>query len=415
MTKGKQIFANQKKKSAFCFGFDKPWFLFGMKVSEQTDDICAGFNRIQKDMKQKYLILACAIMLMSGCRKMQTMPSDNNYPTIKVTRCDKTLQTSYSATIQGTQDVDIYPQVSGKITQICINEGANVKKGQTLFVIDQVPYRAALATAKANVESAAAGVANAQLTYESNQKLFAQKVISEYDLQQSQITLRAKNATLAQARAECVKAQNDLSYTEVKSPVDGTAGMISYRVGALVSSNITTPLVSVSDDRVMHVYFSLTENKILELSRQSGNASSISGMPAVELTLSDGSKYNIKGNIDAISGIVDKSTGAVSVRASFANPDHLLRSGNTGNIILPTTSHNCIVIPQAATYEIQDKVFTYKVVNGKTQSTKITVLPINDGTEYIVESGLKEGDMVISDGAGLLQDGITVGTTKNKK
>lgn len=365
-------------------------------------------------MKQKYLILTCLVVLLSGCKKATNLPNDNSYPMLTVTATDRTLQTSYSATIQGSQDVDIYPQVSGKITQICINEGAEIKKGQTLFVIDQVPYRAALATAKANVESALAGVANAELTLNSKKKLFDQKVVSSFDLQQAQISLRAQNAALAQARAECEKAQNDLSYTEVKSPVNGVAGMIAYRVGALVSSNITTPLVSVSDDHTMHVYFSLTENQMLELSRETGNASKASNLPSVELTLSDGSKYDKKGKIDAISGIVDKSTGAVSIRASFDNPEHLLRSGNTGNIVLPTTRQNCIVIPQTATFELQDKVLVYKVVDGKTKSTKIAVLSINDGKDYIVENGLKVGDTIISEGAGLLQDGIEVTEKKTR-
>jgi membrane fusion protein, multidrug efflux system len=365
-------------------------------------------------MKQKYFILACAALLMSGCKKQQTMSTDNSYPMMTVTRCDKTLQTSYSATIQGAQDVDVYPQVSGKIMKICIGEGASVRKGQTLFVIDQVPYQAALATAKANVESARAGVANAQLTLGSQQKLYGEKVISTYELQQAQITLRQKNAALAQARADYAKAKNDLSYTEVKSPLDGVAGMISYKVGALVGSNISSPLVSVSDDRTMHVYFSLTENQMLSMSRQFGGVTETAHMPAVELTLSDGSRYDRKGHIDAISGIVDKTTGQVSVRASFPNPGHLLRSGNTGNIVLPTTMKNCIVIPQAATFELQDKVLVYKVVNGKTQSTQLTVFPINDGKEYVVESGLKEGDVIISDGAGLLQDGMAVKAKQGK-
>jgi membrane fusion protein (multidrug efflux system) len=365
-------------------------------------------------MKQRLLILASIIMLVAGCKKVQTMPTDNSYPTMTVACTDKILQTSYSAIIQGSQDVDIYPQISGKITKICINEGATVRKGQTLFIIDQVPYRASLATAKANVESAAAGVANSQLTLNSKKKLFSQKVISSFDLQQAQISLRSQNASLDQARAEYLKAKNDLSYTEVKSPVDGVAGMITYRVGALVSSAISTPLVTVSDDRVMHVYFSLTENQVLEMSREFGNATKTASLPAVELTLSDGSKYDKKGKIDAISGIVDRSTGSVSVRASFANSNHLLRSGNTGNIVLPTTKRNCIVIPQEATFELQDKVFVYKVVKGKTQSTKITVFPINDGKEYIVESGLEAGDVIISDGAGLLQDGIEVKAKQTK-
>lgn len=366
-------------------------------------------------MKQTILISACIVMLMSGCKKMQTMPTDNSYEMMTVSRTDRTLQTSYSATIKGSQDVDIYPQVSGKITRICINEGAQVKKGQTLFVIDQIPYRASLATAKANVESAVAGVENARLTLNSKRKLYNEKVISVFDLQQAQISLRSQQASLEQARAEYVKAKNDLSYTEVKSPVNGVAGMISYRVGALVSASVTTPLVSVSDDHTMHVYFSLTENQMLNFSHQFGGALKTANMPAVELTLSDGSKYGHKGCIDAISGIVDKSTGSVNVRASFANPEHLLRSGNTGSILLPVIKRNCIVIPQTATYELQDKVFVYKVVNGKTSSAQIKVCPINDGTEYIVESGLAVGDVIIAEGAGMLQDGMAVKAKQNRK
>src|SRR5574344_863928 len=140
-------------------------------------------------MRQKYLILTCAVILLTSCKKMNMMPTDNSYPVITVNQADKILQTNYSATIQGSQDVDIYPQVSGKITKICINEGAQVKKGQTLFVIDQIPYRASLATAKANVESAVAGVENARLTLNSKRKLYNEKVISVFDLQQAQISL----------------------------------------------------------------------------------------------------------------------------------------------------------------------------------------------------------------------------------
>jgi membrane fusion protein (multidrug efflux system) len=359
-------------------------------------------------MKQKYLVLVCLAILSTSCEKKQTMPIVNNYPMMTVTRSDKTLQTSYSATIQGTQDVDVYPQVTGKITKICINEGGNVRKGQTLFVIDQIPYRAALATAKANVASAVAGVDNAKLTLNSKEKLYNQKVISLFEFQQSQISLRSQQAALAQAHAEYLKAKNDLSYTEIKSPVNGVAGMISYRVGALVNSNMTTPLVTVSDDQNMHVYFSLTENQIFQISKNIGNQTKTTKLPQVELSLSDGSKYAEKGHIDAISGIVDKNTGAVTVRATFANPHHLLRSGNTGNIILPTIQKNCIVIPQTATFELQDKVFVYKVINGKTRATNITIFPINDGKEFIVEKGLKTGDVIISDGAGLLTDGVEV-------
>lgn len=328
---------------------------------------------------------------------------------MNVTTTDRTVSSNYSASIQGKQDVSIYPQVSGLITRICITEGAPVKKGQTLFIIDQVPYLADLETAEANVESAEASVATAQMTADSKEELYKDNIVSEFDLRTAQNTLRQEKAALAQARAALTSARNNLSYTEVKSPVDGTAGMIPYRIGALVSSSITTPLVSVSDNNEMYVYFSMTEKQILQLSRQNGTLSSaLENMPEVKLILSDGSEYPEKGKIDAISGIIDTSTGTVSIRAVFPNPEHILRSGGSGSIVFPNEKKDCIVIPQEATYELQDKIFVYKVVDGKTQSVPITVFPVNNGKEYIVESGLQTGDVIIAEGAGLLRDGVQV-------
>ena len=356
-----------------------------------------------------YLMLASILLFGNSCKERSAMPANNNYKTMRVSTTDKTLHSNYSASIQGRQDVSIYPQVSGLITQVCITEGANVKKGQTLFVIDQVPYKAALETAKANVESAEAAVATAQMTADSKQELYREEVVSDFDLQTARNTLRSQKAALAQARAELISAQNNLSYTEVKSPVDGTAGMIPYRVGALVSASISTPLVSVSDNDEMYVYFSMTEKQILALSRQNGRlANTLEEMPEVELILSDGVKYTEKGKVDAISGIIDTKTGAVTVRAVFPNPQHILRSGGAGNILFPYEKKDCIVIPQAATFELQDKAFVYKVTDGKTKSTQISVFAINDGKEYVVESGLNAGDVIIAEGAGLLRDGITV-------
>lgn len=230
-----------------------------------------------------------------------------------------------------------------------------------------------------------------------------------FDLQQARNTLRSAKAALAQSRAELTNARNNLSYTEIKSPVDGTAGMSSYRIGALVSPSISSPLISVSDNEEMYVYFSMTEKQVLALLRQNGSlTNALETMPEVGLMLSDGIEYPEKGKINAISGIIDTSTGAVTLRAAFPNPDHILRSGGTGNIRLPYEKKDCIVIPQSATYELQDKVFVYKVVNGKTQSAQIKVFGINNGKEYIVESGLEVGDVIIAEGAGLLRDGITV-------
>lgn len=330
---------------------------------------------------------------------------------MEVSRGSRTLSQSYTAVINGRQSVEIRPQVSGTITQVCIAEGAQVKKGQTLVIIDQVPYKAALETAIANVKSAEASVATARLTADSKEQLFKENVVSAFDLQTARNSLLQAEATLAQAKAEEVNARNDLSYTEVKSPVDGVSGMLPYRVGALVDASITTPLTTVSDDTEMYVYFSMTESQVLSLIRQYKTLDeAMKQMPEVELKLSDGLTYAHKGRIDAISGTIDTSTGAVSLRATFPNPEHILRNGGSGTVVLPYIKENVLIVPQEATYEIQDKIFLYKVVDGKATSSQVSVFPINDGKEYIVESGLEEGETIIAEGAGLVQEGTVVGT-----
>jgi membrane fusion protein (multidrug efflux system) len=349
-----------------------------------------------------------------SCSQKQQSVQSGNYKTMVVSTSDRTVSSSYSAKIQGKQDVDIMPQVSGQITDICIKEGSRVRKGQTLFIIDQAPYEAALATAEANVKSAEASVATAKMTEESKEELHADNIISDFDLQDAKNNLQEAIASLEQAKAEKANAANNLSYTVVTSPVNGTAGMIPYRIGAYVTPQITTPLVSVSDNEEMYVYFSLTESQMLYMAEQYGSLDSmLLAMPEVELKLSDGKIYPEKGKIDAVSGIIDKSTGTVSVRAVFPNGKHLLLSGGSGTVLLPSEMKDCIVIPQAATYEIQDKIFVYKVEDGKTKSTLITVYPISDGKEYIVESGLEVGDVIISEGAGLLRDGIEVNVSSS--
>jgi len=353
-------------------------------------------------------VIGCTLW-MSSCKQAPEAQTSANYAIMKVTTADKELSTSYSATIRGRQDIDIYPQVSGTIERLCVSEGEKVRKGQLLFIIDQVPYKAALETAVANVKSAEAKLATARLSAESKAELFKEQVVSEFDLQTAKNELAEAEAALAQAKAQETNARNDLSYTEVKSPVDGVASMIPYRVGALVSSTISEPLVSVSDDQEVYAYFSMSENQILDLLQQYGSLQkAMSQMPDVELTLSNGKAYVQQGKIDAISGTVDESTGAISLRASFSNPDGLLRNGGSGTVLIPTVRKNCIVIPQTATYELQNRVFVYKVVEGKAKSAPVEVFKLNNGTEYIVESGLNSGDVVIAEGAGLVREGTII-------
>lgn len=368
---------------------------------------------MKKIKKNRVLWLSFSLVLclffFGSCKEKANTATGGTYKTIEVTLSNATVSTSYSASIRGKQTVEIRPQISGLITEICIDEGAVVKKGEALFIIDQVPYRTALETATANVATAKSKVATAQLTVESKQQLFYENVISEYDLQTAQNNLLEARAILTQAMANEMNARNSLSYTVVKSPVDGVTGMIPYRVGALVNSAISEPLVTVSSEEEMHAYFSMTESQLLSMvSDNTTTTDAIAGLLPVKLILNNGIVYDTEGRIDAISGMLNARTGTIGIRASFPNPQKLLRNGSTATVEVPFEKEECVVIPKTATFEIQDRVYVYKVVDGKAVSTPIIPFRIDNGTEYIVESGLNIGDVIVAEGAGLLREGTPI-------
>ena len=362
-------------------------------------------------MKQTFVkaaVMACFMAAVS-CGQAPTAMGPAEYAVMTIATTDREIPINYSATIRGRQDIAIYPQVSGTIFELCVNEGQTVSKGQPLFIIDQVPYKAALQTAEANVAAAKAGVATAQLTYDSKKELYAKNVVSQYDLLTAENTLLTAKAQLAQAEAQRVNAANNLSYTVEKAPANGVVGTLPYRVGALVSASIPQPLTTVSDNSDVYVYFSMTENQLLNLTRQYGSiANTLKNMPDVQLVLNDGSVYDRTGRIESISGVIDTSTGSVQLRAVFPNADGLLHSGGAGSVIVPNIHKDCVVVPQVATFELQNKVYVYKVEDGKAASSMIDVEKINNGREYIVKSGLTPGDVIVAEGVGLLREGTPI-------
>lgn len=371
-------------------------------------------------LKTALLTFAISSLFCISCKEAQQAQQQaavaQKYEVIKVALSSQTLERNYTASIQGKQDIDIYPQVSGFITKVLVSEGDVVKKGETLFVIDQVPYTAALNTAKANVAAAKASVSSSKLTYNSKKELFAQNVISKFELQMSENNLLTTKAQLAQMNALLINAENNLSYTTVTSPCDGVLATLPFRAGSLVGPSIPKPLTTVSDNSEMFVYFSMTEKQLLQLVRTYKSIdSALVSMPQIELNLSDGSIYDFKGSIESISGVIDSKTGAVSLRSVFPNEGRLLHSGGSGSVNIPYIKENIVVIPQIATFEIQDKVFVYKVINGLAASTVITVAPVNNGKEYIVESGLNVGDIIVAEGVGLMRNGTPIAAKNDVK
>lgn len=364
-----------------------------------------------------YPIILLATVLLAGglvysCwdDKDEDEESVGEYRTLTISTQDFTIVREFTAMIESDQPANIRPQISGKITQICVKEGARVKKGQPLVILDQVPYQAAVRNAEAKVNSAKAQLATARQTLEGKEQLFQQHVVGDFDLNKARNEAAEAEAALAEAKADLETARNELSYTVVKSPSDGVLSMIEYRIGELVDPSMEKELATVSDPRHIHAYIGISEKTLYDLTQyyQCSIDELPDKLPDVTLTTYWGKEIEHKGRIDAISGNVESNTGAVVIRASFDNPDGLFRNNSNGTVHIPYSIKNAIVIPQEATFDIQDKIFVFKVDDGVAKAVPVVVMPYNDGQTYVVTDGLKTGDVIIAEGAGLLQDGTKV-------
>ncbi len=355
-------------------------------------------------MKKIVLAVASGLLLTACGGGGRPTFGDNEFPVVAVGESNADMQTSYPASIKGVQDVQISPKVGGFITKIYVKEGQTVSAGQTLFEIDNVTYQAQVRQAQAAVNTASTQVSTAKLTYENSQKLFESRVIGDYEMQTAQNTYEQAKAGLAQAEAALANAKEALSFCFVKSPASGVVGTLPFKVGALVGAQ--NVLTTVSNISTMEVYFSVNEKVALEMSK-TGNG--LEAMPAVKLQLADGTLYAHEGKVAKMSGVIDQATGTVQMIAVFPNPDKMLKSGGSGNVIIPRKQTAAIVIPQSCVMEVQNKKFVYTVnKDNKALYTEITVDPQNDGNTYVVTSGLKVGDRYVTNGITKLSDSMQI-------
>ena len=353
-----------------------------------------------------------AMTSCGGGEQQQQQAPTPEIATITLSTSNSNLERSYPVKIKGKADIDIRPQVTGFITKVHVDEGQHVKKGQVLFTLDQVQYQAAVDQALAAVKVAETAVATAQLTANNKKSLFEKNIISEYEYKLSENSLAQAEAQLAQANANLVNARKNKSYTTVTAPSDGVVGAIPNREGTLASPSMAQPLTTVSDNNEIYAYFSLNEKDLFSMTNNGALSldDAIAAIPAVKLRLADGTIYGVEGKVATVSGVIDNTTGAASARALFDNPAGLLRSGSTGAVLIPYVESNAIIIPQKATFEIQDRKYVYTVNDScKTISTPIEVFDINDGKEYVVTKGLKAGDRIVIEGVGTtVKEGITI-------
>jgi membrane fusion protein (multidrug efflux system) len=360
--------------------------------------------------KSKMMLVAAVATVLMSCGGGGGRPSfgDNEYPVDTITTQSAALQTTYPATINGIQDVEIRPKVSGFLTQINVTEGQSVSAGQVLFVIDNETYQAQVRQAQAAVNTAQSGMNTAKLTFENTKQLHANKVVGDYELQTAENSFVSAQAQLAQAQAALASAKEQLSFCYVKSPAKGVVGTLPFKKGALVSgSNVLT---HVSDISTMDVYFSMTEKDMLTMSQNEGGLKgAIENFPPLKLQLADGTVYGYDGHVSSISGVIERSTGSVQLKAQFPNPDKLLKSGGSGSIIIPRSADAAIVIPQSVVMEVQNKKFIYLVNDSnRVVYTEITVDPQTDGNNYIVTGGLNIGDKYVTNGITKLNDQMEI-------
>ncbi len=349
----------------------------------------------------------------------------SSFETIKVEESDIVMPVKFSAKMKGQADVTITPQVSGQLMKICVTEGQQVGKGQTLFVIDsrnaQHEVEAALANlqaAQANLQAAEAQANSAKLEYESNKNLFDKKIVSSYMLENSLNNYKQAQAAVSQAKASITQVQSavnrakvNLGFCTITSPVAGIIGEIPVFAGDQVSP--MTQLTIVSGNKQMDAEFSVTES-IIEQRVSAGLSNSdkeryIASLPDVTFVMKNGTEYPHKGRITSITGVVDAATGSLACKATFPNPDGHLFSGIQGSVVLPISYHDVMVVPQTAVVRLQDKTLVYKVMPDSTaKGIIVTTTDAGNGKDVIIKTGLGEGDCIVSVGANNVQEGQKV-------
>ena len=375
------------------------------------------------------VLKSCAVLLlaagMATCGVDIPKEKQSSFETMTVQKSDLEVPVKFSAKMKGQADVTIMPQVSGQLMKICVTEGQQVGKGQTLFVIDSrnaqhelESARANLQAANANLQAAISQANSAKLEYESNKNLYDKKIVSNYMLEsslnaykQAQAAVSQAKATVSQAQAAVNRAKVNLGFCTIKSPVAGVIGEITVYAGDQVSP--MTQMTIVSGNRQMEAEFSVPES-ILEEGMTSGytqsdKARNLANLPEATFIMKNGTEYPIKGRISTVTGVVNATTGSLACKATFPNPDGILYSGIQGTVVLSFHQRDVMVVPQNAVVRLQDKSLVYKVKADSTATAvTVTTADVGNGKDLVVLEGLNVGDRIVTVGANNLQEGQRV-------
>lgn len=355
--------------------------------------------------------MTAVITGLTSCGVDMPKETKSSFETMTVKKSDIELPYKFSAKMKGQNDVTVTPQVSGQLMKICVTEGQQVKKGQTLFIIDSRNAQLELEAAQANLQAALAQENSAKLEYESNKNLFEKKIVSSYMLNNSENSYKQAQASVAQARSAVNRAKVNLGYCTITASVPGIIGEIPVRTGDQVSP--MTQLTMLSGNTTMYAEFSVTEAIVEAMVKEGMNANEvekyIANLPPATFVMKNGTEYPHKGRVVSLTGVVNAETGSLTAKVSFPNPDGHLYSGIQGTIVMPFAEKSVIVVPQYAVVRLQDKAQVFKVKADSTATAiEVTTEDTGNGKDFIVTSGLNEGDQIVTTGANNVTEGQKV-------
>lgn len=360
-------------------------------------------------MKSKHLLLAAAAILLAGCGVEVPQAEQTSYATLTVSKSDVTIPLKFSATLKGTSDVTITPQISGQLMDVCIVEGQQVNKGDVLFRIDDRNAQLDLEAAEANLLAAQASESSALLEFESNKNLYSKGIVSKYMLDNSENSYKQAQASVAQAKASVDRARVNLGFCTITAPVSGVIGTVGVYAGDQVT--LSTYLTMVSGNSNMYAEFSVSESVLEERAAAAGqdDQGTLEDFPDVTFLFKSGAEYSRKGRVTSITGTVDRTTGALTCKATFPNPEGILYSGIQGSVVIPIEVKDVMVVPQNSVVRLQDKSLVYKVgADSCAHSAIVETVGISSGRDLVITSGIEVGDVIVTEGANNVQEGQRV-------
>lgn len=371
---------------------------------------------LQKRNSSIILFFLVLSVYLAGCAEEEKKDEGLPLPVISLKEETAAKSFQYLASIDGIEQVEIRAQVDGNLEEVYVDEGQFVEKGQLLFKINSQPYIEDFKNAQANVNLEKARLRKAQTEIDRLQPLIDNEVISEVRMKTTLADYEVAQSALERAQSEAANMRINLDFTTIEAPVSGFIGRIPKSIGDVIKKTDTTPLTVLSDISEVYVYFSMSESDYLFFERMKADSTSRKMNNEVKLVLADGSIYEHTGRIDANSGQIDRSTGSISLRAKFQNPDTLLRSGNTGKILMEQIYPNAILIPQGATTSIQDKKFVFVLDDENLAQRKEIKIVGTSGKSYIVsDESLSEDERIVVSGLNRLTDGVKVKPTERGK